>query len=257
MNSKEYVNQLFSLEGHVGIVTGASRGIGMGIAKVLTDAGAKIYNLDREKRGQDEEITGRMEDICVDLTDREETQEIVRRIAEEEGQLDFLVNNAGMTYKCLAQDFPSQMYQKIQKLNLETMFELCQICYPYLKESRYTGRILNISSMGAHMGFNGVVPYCITKSGVLGLTRGLAEEWKDAPVLVNSVAPGWCLTKMNEEMFRENPDRKKAALGKMMLNRFAYPREIGYMMLFLLSQASTYLTGQDFAVDGGALSHGF
>ena len=112
MNSKEYVNQLFSLEGHVGIVTGASRGIGMGIAKVLTDAGAKIYNLDREKRGQDEEITGRMEDICVDLTDREETQEIVRRIAEEEGQLDFLVNNAGMTYKCLAQDFPSQMYQK-------------------------------------------------------------------------------------------------------------------------------------------------
>lgn len=141
MNSKEYVNQLFSLEGHVGIVTGASRGIGMGIAKVLTDAGAKLYNLDREKRGQDEEITGRMEDICVDLTDREETQEIVRRIAEEEGQLDFLVNNAGMTYKCLAQDFPSQMYQKIQKLNLETMFELCQICYPYIIEA-----ILSISS---------------------------------------------------------------------------------------------------------------
>lgn len=257
MDSKAYVNDLFSLEGHVGIVTGASRGIGMGIAKVLTDAGATIYNLDLQERSRDEEIAGRMIDIKVNLTDRQETEKIVRQIAEKEGQLDFLINNAGMTYKCLAQDFPMEKYRQIQKLNLETMFELCQMCYPYLKESKYTGRILNISSMGAHMGFNGVVPYCITKSGVLGLTRGLAEEWKKDHILVNSVAPGWCLTKMNEEMFRENPDRKEAALKKMMLDRFAYPQEIGFMMLFLLSQAAAYLTGQDFAVDGGALSHGF
>ena len=232
MDSRAYVNQLFNLEGHVGIVTGASRGIGMGIAKVLTDAGARIYNLDQAERSGDEEIDGYMEDIFVNLMDRKETKKAVRQIADKEGQLDFLINNAGMTYKCLAQEFPTDMYQKIQNLNLETMFELCRMCYPYLKKSRYTGRILNISSMGAYMGFNGVVPYCITKSGVLGLTRGLAEEWKNDNILVNSVAPGWCLTRMNEEMFRENPHRKEAALKKMMLDRFARPQEIGYMMLF-------------------------
>ena len=97
----------------------------------------------------------------------------------------------------------------------------------------------------------------MTKSGVTGLTRGLAEEWKNDNILVNSVAPGWVLSRMNEEMFRENPDRKEAALRKMMLDRFAAPSDIGRMILFLLGKASSYCTGQDFAVDGGALAHGF
>lgn len=257
MNSLEYVNSLFNLEGHVGIITGASRGLGMGQARVLTDAGAVVYNLDMIARGDDEEITGRMIDCQVDLTDREAVQKAVDEIAEKEGHIDFLINNAGITFKCRAEEFPSDRYKKIQDVNLEAVFDLCRMCYPYLKKSKYIGRIVSISSMGAHMGFNGVVPYCMTKSGITGMTRGLAEEWKEDNILVNSVAPGWFLTKLNEGMFQQNPDRKQAALSKVTLGRFGYPVEIGYMMLFLLSGASTYLTGQDFAVDGGALTHGF
>lgn len=150
-----------------------------------------------------------------------------------------------------------EKYKQIQDVNLESIFELCRMCYPYLKESRYIGRIVSISSMAAYMGHSGVVPYCMTKSGVKGLTIGLAEEWKQDNILVNSVAPGWFSTKLNQEMYRKNPERHKAALAKPMLGRFGDPVEIGYMMLFLLSRGSTYLTGQDFAVDGGALSHGF
>ena len=257
MNSSEYVNDMFNLSGHVGIVTGASRGLGMGVAKVLTDAGAKVYNLDMNSRGNDEEITGEMVDVQIDLTDREKVKQCVEKIAETEGHIDFLINNAGITFKCRAEEFPEERYVKIQDINLKVLFDLCKICYPYLKESKYIGRILNISSMAAHMGFTGVVPYCMTKSGVLGLTRGLAEEWRNDNILVNSVAPGWFLTKLNEGMFAQNPDRKEAALKKVTLGRFGYPKEIGYMMLFLLSKGSTYLTGQDFAVDGGALTHGF
>lgn len=257
MNSNEYINSLFNLDGHVGIVTGASRGLGMGVAKVLTEAGATVYNLDVIARSNDEEISGNMVDIQVDLTDREAVKKAVDEIVQKEGHLDFLINNAGITFKCRAEEFPMDRYHKIQDINLETVFELCRICYPYLKKSKYVGRIVSISSMAAHMGFTGVVPYCMTKSGILGLTRGLAEEWKNDNILVNSVAPGWFLTKLNEDMFAQNKDREQAALSKPMLGRFGYPREIGYMMLFLLSQASTYLTGQDFAVDGGALSHGF
>lgn len=258
MDSIEYVNSLFSLEGHVGIITGGSRGLGLGQAKVLTEAGAKIYNLDICDRSDEEEIKeGKMIDIKVDLCDYDKLQAVVGKIHEDEGHLDFLINNAGITFKCRAEDFPLDKYRKVQQLDLEVLFKLCQICYPYLKQSQYIGRILSISSMGAYMGFSGVVPYCMTKSGVTGLTRGLAEEWRQDNILVNSVSPGWFLTKLNEKMFNDNPDRKAAALNKPMLPRFGVPQDIGHMMLFLLSQAANYITGHDFSVDGGARVHGF
>ena len=208
MNSTEFVNSLFNLEGHVGIVTGASRGIGAGIARIISQAGATVYDLDVGEPADEEQFNEKVRFVKVDLTDRAACK---------------------------------------KDINLETLFELCRMCYPYLKQSKYIGRILSISSMGAHMGFNGVVPYCITKSGVLGLTRGLATEWAHDNILVNSVAPGWVLTKLNADMFEK----------KFPMDRFGTPEDIGNMMLFLLSGASTYLTGQDFAVDGGALAYGF
>jgi len=256
-NPKEYVNSIFNLTGHVGIITGASRGIGMGIAKVLTDAGATVYNLDINDRTDEYEIQGNMIDIKIDITDRDKTKKAIEDIVAKEGHLDFLINNAGMTYKERAEVFPLDKYDKIHDLNLKTIFVLCQQAYPYLRESKFIGRIINISSMAAYMGFTGVVPYCITKSGVVGLTRGLAEEWKNDNILVNSIAPGWVLTKMNEKMFADNPDRKEAALKKITLGKFSSPLEIGHMALFLLSRASTYITGHDFTVDGGATTHGF
>jgi NAD(P)-dependent dehydrogenase (short-subunit alcohol dehydrogenase family) len=195
--------------------------------------------------------------ISVDLTDRETCRSAITSIFEKEKQLDFLVNNAGITANQRAEEFDINKYKNIQNINLETAFELCRMAYHYLKQSKFIGRIVNISSMAAYMGFTGVVPYCITKSGILGLTRGLAVEWAKDNILVNSVAPGWLLTKINEEMFEKNPARKEAASKMFALDRFGVPEDIGYMILFLLSGASNYLTGQDFAVDGGALAYGF
>lgn len=258
MTSLEYVAGLFDLTGHVGIITGASRGLGLGQAKVLTDAGATVYNLDLAPHSDEEAIRkGHMTDIVCDVTEYEQVQKAVEEIAAKEGHLDFLINNAGITFKCRAEEFPEERLDKIMEINLKTPLMIAKICYPYLKESEYIGRIVSISSMAAYMGFTGVLPYDMTKAGILGLTRGLAEEWKNDNILVNSVAPGWFLTKLNEDMFEQNPDRKAAALSKPMLPRFGRPVEIGYMMLFLLSGASTYLTGHDFTVDGGATSHGF
>ncbi|MGI5967761.1 MAG: SDR family NAD(P)-dependent oxidoreductase [Anaerotruncus rubiinfantis] len=257
MNSTEFVNSLFNLEGHVGIVTGASRGIGAGIARIISQAGATVYDLDVGEPADEEQFNEKVRFVKIDLTDRAACKKVIEEIVAKEGQLDFLINNAGITHKQRAEEFDMDRYKKIQDINLETLFELCRMCYPYLKQSKYIGRILSISSMGAHMGFNGVVPYCITKSGVLGLTRGLATEWAHDNILVNSVAPGWVLTKLNADMFEKNPDRKEAAWRKFPMDRFGTPEDIGNMMLFLLSGASTYLTGQDFAVDGGALAYGF
>ncbi len=258
MTSKDFVAGLFDLTGHVGIVTGASRGLGLGQAKVLTDAGATVYNFDIGPRSDEETITcGEMIDVNCGVTEYGRFEEEVKKIVAERGHLDFLINNAGITFKSRAEEFPEDRLDAIMEINLKAPLMLSRICYPYLKQSEYIGRIVTISSMAAHMGFTGVLPYDMTKSGVLGLTRGLAEEWKNDNILVNSVAPGWFLTKLNEEMFAKNPDRLQAARQKPMLPRLGKPVEIGYMMLFLLSGASTYLTGQDFAVDGGAVHHGF
>ncbi|MCI8453359.1 MAG: SDR family oxidoreductase [Lachnospiraceae bacterium] len=258
MTAQEYVGSLFDLTGHVGIITGASRGLGFGQAKVLTDAGATVYNLDLVPHDAEEGLREEcLKSVICDVTDYEKAKQIIDEIAAREGHLDFLINNAGITFKSRAEEFPVERLDKILEINLKTPYMMARLCYPYLKQSAYVGRVVTISSMAAYMGFTGVLPYDMTKAGVLGLTRGLAEEWKNDNILVNSVAPGWFLTKLNEEMFAQNPDRKKAALEKPMLPRFGQPEEIGYMMLFLLSGASKYLTGRDFPVDGGATVHGF
>lgn len=262
MTAQEYIGSLFDLTGHIGIITGASRGIGLGEVEALCNAGAEIYNFDLgEPAEEDLPSTFVRRDllhtILCSVMEYEAMEKHIREIAERHGHIDFLINNAGMTFKSRAEEFPVNRLDMIMELNLKAPFMIARICYPYLKESPFIGRVITISSMASYMGFSGVLPYDMTKSGVMGLTRGLAEEWKDDNILVNSVSPGWVLTKMNEEMFSKNPDRKAAAASKPMLARFAKPVEIGYMILFLLSQASNYLTGQDFSVDGGARSHGF
>ena len=256
MNS--YLDGLFSLKGHVGIITGASKGIGLGIAEVLVQAGAKVYNFSRNQHQNNGfDFKNNLIDLKVDIQDENAVKAALNEVIAAERQLDFLINNAGISFKKRAEEFPDEEYAKIQKTDLESVFKLCKACFPYLKQSKYVGRIISITSMSAYMGFNGVVPYCMTKSGVTGLTRGLAEEWRNDNILVNSVAPGWFLTHLNKDMFDKNPDRKAAALSKPILPRFGVPQDIGKMMLFLLSQASTYITGHDFPVDGGALAHGF
>ena len=256
MNS--YLDGLFSLKGHVGIITGASKGIGLSIAEVLVRSGAKVYNFSRSQHQEKEfDFKNNLIDLKVDIQDENAVKNALNKVIAAEGKLDFLINNAGISFKKRAEEFPDEEYAKIQKTDLESVFKLCKACFPCLKQSQYVGRIVSITSMSAYMGFNGVVPYCMMKSGLMGLTKGLAEEWHDDNILVNSIAPGWVLTEINAKMFADNPDRKAAALNKPILKKFIDPKEIGYMALFLLSNASLSITGHDFPVDGGAVVHGF
>jgi len=254
----EVLKQFFSLEGRIGIVTGASSGIGRGVAHLLADAGAKVYNLSLEptiRDGVDFDLNPNVEDVVIDLSDLQQMERVVKEIAGRDG-LDFLVNNAGITKRVRAEDVDQAWWEKIHKINVDAVFFMSKFCYPYLKESKHVGRIVSISSMAAHMGFEEVVPYCSTKSAVTGITRGLAIEWANDNIRVNSVAPGWIETNMTQVV--ADPDRLKKILGRMPLHRYGHPRKaVGSMIWFLLADASEYLTGQDFAVDGGARSYGF
>ena len=248
--------ELFDLKGRTGIITGASSGIGLGTANVLAEAGAKTYALSRTGGLKDpaEYCHENIIHIKADVCDREQMEEKVKEIGEKDG-IDFLINNAGVTVKCRAENFKMEDFDRIQAVNVRAVFQLSCLCYPYLKKSPHMGRIINISSMSAHLGFSEVVPYCTSKGAVLAMTRGLAVEWANDNVMVNSIAPGWFPSEMNKQVM--DAERKQKILSRMPVHKFGDTRDIGAMALFLVSDGAKYITGQDYAVDGGALAFGY
>ena len=248
--------ELFDLKGRTGIITGASSGIGLGTANVLAEAGAKIYALSRTGGLKDpsEYCHENIIHIKADVCDRAQMEEKVKEIGEKDG-IDFLINNAGVTVKCRAENFKMEDFDRIQAVNVRAVFQLSCLCYPYLKKSPHMGRIINISSMSAHLGFSEVVPYCTSKGAVLAMTRGLAIEWANDNITVNSIAPGWFPSEMNKQVM--DAERKQKILSRMPVHKFGDTRDIGAMALFLVSDGAKYITGQDYAVDGGALAFGY
>lgn len=241
-----------TLEGRVGIVTGGASGIGREITKKLTAEGAKVYAIGLIEA--DVSDLDNTQFIQCDVTNFDKMCEIITKIGETEG-LDFLVNNAGITIKKRAEDFTLEEFEKIQKINVTAVYMLSTLAYPYLKKSNHIGRIVNISSMAAHLGFSEVVPYCVSKSAVMGITRGLATEWRLDNIRVNSVAPGWFPSEMTQGVM--DPQRHSKIMNQIGLETFGDPKDIGHMISFLLSDQATYINGQDFAVDGGALTFGY
>ena len=247
---------MFDLSGYTGIVTGASSGIGYAIANVLGEAGAVVYAVSRTGKVKNPEAAVHPNVIHVagDVCDYPHMTRMIEGIGEEKG-IDFLINNAGVTVKKRAEEFSDEDFEYIHKVNVSSVFKLSCLCYPYLKKSSHKGRIVNISSMAAHLGFSEVVPYCSSKGAVLGMTRGLAVEWANENITVNSIAPGWFPSEMSKQVM--TPERKAKILGRMPVHAFGDTQDLGAMALFLVSPHAAYITGQDFAVDGGALAYGF
>lgn len=246
------------LKGKAGIVTGGSSGIGFQIANVLAQAGATVYVISRTgkpKEGVGESAPGVVH-LRGDIGNAEAMKTLVAELAaKHNGCLDFLVNNAGVSYKCRAEDFPMEQFDNIMNVNVKYLFQMSVICYPYLKKSADKGRIINITSMSAHLGFSEVVPYCASKGAVLAMTRALAVEWAQDNITVNSIAPGWFRSKMNEQVV--DAAREQKILNRMPLHAYGDTRDLGKMAEFLVGDGAAYVTGQDFAVDGGALAFGY
>lgn len=246
------------LEGRAGIVTGGSSGIGLAIANTLANAGAKVYIISRSgktKEGYPESTPGTVH-IKGDITDLKSMEKICSDLAAlHDGHLDFLINNAGATYKCPAETFPQEEFNRIMEVNIFSVFQMSQLCYPYLKRSSFKGRIVNISSMSAHLGFSQVVPYCTSKAAVCGMTRGLAVEWAQDGICVNSIAPGWFHSKMLDDIMDD--ERGAKILSRMPVHELGNTEDLGALALLLIGPNGSYMTGQDYALDGGALAYGY
>lgn len=256
-SSTDQLKALYSLEGLRIIVTGASGGLGLHQALLLASCGATVFALSRTGNAKEtlpEHVPQGLHFGTLDVQDERDIEARVREIGEA-GGIDVLINNAGITIKKRAEELTTAEWDQVHQVNVTGVFNCCRYAYPYLKASKHIGRIINISSMASYLGFSQVVPYSSSKSAVLGITRGLAVEWSEDNILVNSVSPGWFPSQMSKQVMDE--DRKKKILNRMPLHRFGHPDELSPVICFLASPAASYITGQDFSVDGGALAYGF
>ncbi len=248
------LDQVFSLRGTTGIVTGGSSGLGLAIARLLAKLGARVHAISRTGKPKSRDRTRGVEHHAVDITDERAARELIARVTKGAG-IDFLVNNAGITARAPFVRSTEADWRAIQEVNVLAAARLSRLTHPFLQASPHPGRLIFITSMAAHLGFSEVVPYCASKAAVLGLMRGLAVEWAPDGILVNSVAPGWFPSAMTRQVM--DPVRRKNILARMPLHRFGKPAELAAVVAFLISPAATYITGHDLAVDGGALAYGY
>ncbi len=238
------------------IVTGASNGIGKGIAEHFGKAGANVVvNYRSDKAGamdtaaKIENAGGKALVFQADITDFEACKAMVDKTIETFGQLDILVNNSGITRDQLLLRMSEEDFDTVINTNLKGTWSMIKLASrPMLKQR--SGRIINISSVVALIGNAGQSNYVASKAGVIGLTKSLAKEFGKKHVTVNAVAPGFIETKMTDQLTDEI---KQFYLSQIPLNDFGTVDDIAYTVLFLASEEARYITGQIINVNGGMI----
>ena len=242
------------LKKKVAIVTGAGNGIGAATAKRFAAEGASVVVADvaddqtAEVVAAIKEAGGKAIAFHCDVSVKDEVVAMVAEAVSVFGTVHVLVNNAGITRDGFAVKLTEQQWDDVVDVNLKGAFLCAQAVLPHMTEQEW-GRIVSTSSIGAD-GNIGQSAYAASKAGIVGLTRTLALEGARYGILANCVSPGATET----QMFSDVPDKvRDFMLGRIPLKRFADPAEIANMHLFLASEESSYVTGQNFVVDGGAL----
>jgi glucose 1-dehydrogenase len=247
------------LRGRVAIVTGASSGIGQGIAKRLGCEGAKVIvdyvgspeGAEETKRAI-EEAGGEGEIVQADVTDVSADRLLVDTAWKKFGSADILVNNAGMEKKSDFWDTTEADYDKVMAVNLRGPFFLSQAFVQRLRDAKKPGRIVNISSVHEDMTFPGFATYCCSKGGLRMLMRDLAVELGPLGITVNNVAPGAIATPINTALLADKP-KLNALLAHIPLGRLGTPEDVGGVVAFLASDDASYITGASFVIDGGLM----
>lgn len=247
--------ELFSLQGRVALVTGASRGLGWGMARALADAGATVVLNGRdaavlaERQAQIGAAGGRAEIAAFDVRDRTEADAAVDAVLARHGRLDILVNNAAFGVPRDFFDISDEDWRVSMDVALDACFRLSRKAAAGMVERRW-GRIVMISSVNARIGRATNTPYITAKAGLEGLTRGMASELAPHGVTVNCIAPGYMATDINTG-FRAEPGRYEWIRQRTPMKRWGTPEDLMGAVLFLSSPASAFMTGQVVTVDGG------
>jgi NAD(P)-dependent dehydrogenase (short-subunit alcohol dehydrogenase family) len=255
---------LFDISDRVVLITGASRGIGRAIAQGLAEAGASIALASRTQSDLlkiAEEIRalgGRAETFPADVACVTEIQRLVHDVLVGMGQIDILVNVAGVNRRAPSAEITEEDWDTVIDLNLKGLFFTSQAVGRYWIETRRfaaehnrgKGKIINVGSIAGEMGSRRRAPYTASKSGVSGVTRTLAVEWATEGVCVNCLAPGYIETELTKPLF-DDPTFSASFHNRVPMGRRGYPADLVGPAVFLAAPASDYLTGQTIVVDGG------
>lgn len=247
----------FNLAGKVAIVTGCDTGLGQGMTLGLAQAGCDIVGVNRkipEETAKKVKALGRrFIAIQADLSQQDAIETIVTKAVAEMGRVDILVNNAGTIRREDALSFSETNWDDVMNLNLKSVFFLSQAVARQFIAQGEGGKIVNIASMLSFQGGIRVPSYTASKSGILGITRLLANEWAAHGINVNAIAPGYMATNNTQEL-RDDDKRSKEILDRIPAARWGNPEDLQGPVVFLASNASDYINGFTLAVDGGWLA---
>ena len=251
---------LFDLSGRVAIVTGGNGGIGLGMARGLATAGAKIVVAARDPV-KSEAALGALSQLgadCafvgLDVADESSCRAMVAETLDHFGRLDILVNNAGMSIRKPAETYSVAEWQTVLATNLTGAFICAQAAHPAMK--RGGGKIINIGSMYSIFGAAYAVPYAASKGGLVQMTKSLATAWAVDNIQVNAVLPGWIDTELTVNARREVAGLHERVLARTPAGRWGAPEDLAGIAVFLASAASDFVTGAAIPVDGGFSASG-
>ena len=258
--SIDILREKFSLEGQTALITGSGRGIGKGLATALAKAGADIVVLDIVEENVLETVKFLESTAGIkaypyvgDLSKSDMIPQYVRDILHECGKIDILVNNAGVQVRKPALEFTLEDWNRVLTIHLTASFAMAHAIVPGMIE-RGGGKIINIASINCFMAVPNIIAYTAAKSGVAGLTRSMAVEWSQYNIRANAIGPGFARTQLTEKLFQD-PVKTKWVMDRIPMKRLVEPEDdLGYVAVFLASDASRYITGQVIFVDGGWLA---
>lgn len=243
------------LAGKTVVVTGGSKGIGRDIARTFAELGANVVISGRNQEPLDEALRGLQEfnprciAVAGDLSAVTEVRRLIDTAADTFGTVDVLVNNAGVNIAKPAMDVTESDWDTVLDLNLKSAFFASQAAAKYMLAQK-SGRIINISSQMAFVGYIKRAAYCSSKGGMVQLTKALAVEWAKDGVKVNAVAPTFIETELTAKMFEDEAFRKDVE-SRILLDGLAQPKDISGAVLYLASDLANFVTGETIKVDGG------
>jgi NAD(P)-dependent dehydrogenase (short-subunit alcohol dehydrogenase family) len=246
----------FKLHNRVAIITGGNRGLGQAMALALAEAGGQVAITSRnlgQAQMVAEQIANATRQTCrgyaCNVTIPEQVETLVAQVGHDFGQVDILINNAGINIRGPIDQLSLAEFKAVQDTNVTGVWLMCRAVAPYLKTSPY-GRVINLGSILSQVSISNRTPYATSKGAVLQMTRTLALEWAPFGITVNAILPGPFGTEMNQSLL-DDPEEYEAFVSKIPLGRWGEPEEISGLVVFLASEAASFMTGSGILIDGG------
>lgn len=243
----------FDLSGRVAVVTGGNGGIGLGMARGLAEAGARVVIAARDAAKAEDALRSLGDGhgfVATDVADPASCRALVAAVVERHGRLDVLVNNAGLNIRKAPEAYEATEWERVLDVNLSGAFYASQAAHPAMREAG-GGKIVNIGSMMSIFGASFAVPYAASKGGLVQMTKALATAWAKDNIQVNAVLPGWIDTDLTRNARREVEGLHERVLARTPAGRWGEAADFSGIAVFLASAASDFVTGAAIPVDGG------